>query len=126
MPRKKQTGGAYADKGRSFTVPAGDVGEVVRGAGMEVLLNAPQAQDSAAEALKAIAIYDEGWLRIVSHEMGKTLYYKFKFSRGKYQHSYVFYRSDDNDPSRALWGLLGKIEAVYAGSLRPTPDTPFE
>lgn len=126
MPRKKATGVGYADKGRGFAEPAGVLGEAVGGGGVEVLLSPPQAESSAADALKAISLYDEGWLRIVSHEMGKTVYYKFKFSKGRHAGGYVFYRQDDLDPTRSLWGLLGKIEGVYAGTHKTTPDHAYE
>lgn len=126
MPRKKVTGDGYADKGRRFDQPGSVVSEVVRGAGVEVLLSPPKTQTSCADALSAIALYDEGWLRVVSHEMGKTVYYKFKFSKGKYKNSYVFYRDDVRDPTTSLWGLIGKIEAVYEGTHKPTPDTPYD
>lgn len=126
MPRAKQTGDAYADKGRRTTRAPGVAGEAVRGAGVEVLL-APAAADTSADAaLDGLATYDEGWLRIVSHEFGALRYYKFKFSKGRYSGSYVFVRSDGLRPRECLWLLLGKVQRVYEGTLRATPDHAYE
>lgn len=81
---------------------------------------------TALEALQTIYTYDEGWQRTVSQNHGELVYFKYKWSRGPYAGGYVMYRCDDLDYTAALWGLLRKIEAVYAGTLRPTPDHPYE
>lgn len=126
MARAKQTGDRYADKGRRSTGSASVASEAVRGAGSEVLLAPTGREAGASAALEGLATYDEGWTRIVSHEFGNLVYLKFKFSKGKYAGGYVFYRFTDHDWPAALFGLLFKVESVYAGALRPTPDTPYE
>lgn len=126
MPRPKQTGDRYEDKGRRSTQSTSPASEVVRGAGVEVLLAAATQEHSADGALDGLAAYDEGWIRIVSHEFGALRYYKFKFSRGTYSGSYVFVRSDGLRPRECLWLLLGKVQKVYEGTLRPTPDHAYE
>jgi hypothetical protein len=126
MPRAKQTGDRYADKGRSSAKSAGVASEAVRGAGVEVLLAAATQDNAADGALDGLAAYDEGWLRIISHDFGALRYYKFKFSKGKYAGSYVFVRSDGLRPRECLWLLLGKVQKVYEGTMRPTPDTPYD
>lgn len=126
MPRAKQTGDRYADKGRSFDRPAGVPGESPGGAAVEVERDPDAGSKCGVAALIRLCFYDEGWIRIVSHEHGKTVYFKFKFSKGKYAGGYVFYRMDDSDYDQALRGLLYKVEGVYAGMVRTTPDHAYE
>lgn len=126
MPRAKQTGDRYEDKGRRSVVAAGVASEAVCGAGVEVLLAAATQEQSADGALDGLAAYDEGWLRIVSHDFGALRYYKFKFSKGTHSGSYVFVRSDGLRPRECLWLLLGKVQKVYEGTLRATPDHAYD
>lgn len=81
---------------------------------------------SAYNALLELLCRDDGWLRIVPHEHGGLVYYKWKFSRGKWAGYYLMYRDDRINPSEALCGLLGKIEAVDLGRSRPVKDKAFE
>lgn len=126
MPRAKQTGDRYADKGRSTTRVSRIPGAVDGGDGVEVAPDPASGGRCGVAALIRLGWYDEGWVRIVSHEHGKTVYFKYKFSKGRHAGGYVFYRLDDADYDAALWGLLGKVEAVYAGTLRTTPDHAYE
>lgn len=122
MPRAKVTGDRYADKGRSSTISAGISSPPPGGDGLPVAHPEASCSGDCLEALKRLAWFDEGWLRVVSHEQGAMMYFKFKFSRGDFGGNYVFFRCDDQDIGGALWGLLAKVRAVYAGTLRPTPD----
>ena len=81
---------------------------------------------SAYQALLDLLVRDDGWLRIVPHAHGAVVYYKWKFSRGKWQGYYLMWRDDHINPSEALCGLLGKLEAVDLGRSRPVKDTAFE
>lgn len=123
---KGQTGDRYADKGRRTTRNSVDDRESAAGPADEVVRSPDASGKCGIQALIRLAWYDEGWLRVVSHEHGKTVYFKFKFSKGKYAGGYVFYRMDDSDYDQALRGLLHKVEGVYAGVVRPTPDHAYE
>lgn len=126
MPRKKIVGNGYADKGRSFVGAADSAPEAYRDAREAWTRVTAEGAGRCGAALAGLAYYDDGWLRVVSHGFGANVYFKFKFSRGKFSGSYVFYRCDDLDFATALEVLLGKVEGVYAGSVRPTPDTPYD
>jgi hypothetical protein len=80
---------------------------------------------SAYRALQEMLIRDDGWLRVVPHERGAVTFYKWKFSRGPWQGYYLMYRDDRMNPSEALCGLVGKLEAVDLGRSKPVKDTAF-
>lgn len=112
---------------RRFTVDAAvAAGETVLPAGGQVLsAGSPPAYD-AAQTLRLLAVHSNGWLRIVSHDEGATVYYKFKWSKGPHAGGYVMWLSADMDASTALDGLLRKVRAVEAYEMRATPDHPYE
>lgn len=126
MAKKSQWETSGAGDRRNPTVSASVAVSAVRNGGDEANASPTPPRPNAIEALKRLATYDEGWLRIVSHEEGLNMYYKFKFSRGKYAGKYVMWWDVTGDIGGALWGLLGKVEAVYDGNLNPTNDTPYD
>lgn len=126
MPRPRKTTYALAEDGNGGLGPVAVDSSAGRVPSVPRVQTPTEYEAEAFRALQTITVYDEGWLRLVSHDHGALTYWKFKFSKGKYAGGYVFYRCDDLDLAGAICGLLRKIEAVYAGTLRPTPDHPYE
>lgn len=125
MPKKSQWSTSGENQGRNPSVHASADVPPVRTDDHQVYLGSEAPHASASEALKRLAAFDEGWVRIVSHEEGLSVYYKYKFSRGTYAGGYVMWWDQTGNPAEALWGLLRKVEAVYDRVLLPTPDTPY-
>lgn len=73
-----------------------------------------------------LASRDDGWLRMVPHDAGATVYYKWKFTRGSWAGHYIMYMDNAFDPSASIQGLLKKLQKVDAGELRPVRDRPFD
>lgn len=78
-----------------------------------------------SDAFLHLLTRDDGWLRVVPHEMGAVTYYKWKFTRGAWSGYYVMYRSDNLDFIAAMVGLYRKLLKVDAGLERPVYDVPY-
>lgn len=78
--------------------------------------------ETALEALHYLYATDVGWLRISPQESGKVVYYKFKFTRGKWHNHYVMYRDDELNPFTAIVELARKVSDVLHGERRPAQD----
>lgn len=76
-------------------------------------------------ALLSLCTRGDGWLRIVPQDDGNVIYAKYKFTSARYPNHYVMYREEGLDFCTMFWGLLRKVEAVDAGLLKPTYDTPY-
>lgn len=94
----------------------------VRAAGLVGQTVAVSAGDRALEAFTALLLRVDGWLRIVSHDDGKTVYFKFKFTSDRWPNHYVMYVEREYCYACGLIGLLAKVHAVDAGHLKPVED----
>lgn len=77
---------------------------------------------AAADALATLYCRDDGWLRMVPQDHGKTVYWKWKFTRGRWAGHYIMWRDDEFHPSGSLVGLVAKLGAVDAGEHKPILD----
>lgn len=92
----------------------------------EVLPPGPSPDTDAIVALSQLTVHDNGWIRIVSHDQGRSVYLKFKWSKGPHAGGYVMWLCTDMDFTAAFRGLLQKVWAVEHDGARPTPDHPYE
>jgi len=83
------------------------------------------ATSPLAQALFYLLLRDDGWLRAVPQENGKTIFLKWKFTNGKFAGKYVMYVITDGDLPAGFAGLFDKIARAYQGTHTPTPDTPW-
>lgn len=112
---------------RSVPLDANGAGELGDPLSSAVLLHEEAKQDTTAlSALSILCSRYDGWLRVIPGGDGKNIFLKWKFSRGKHRNSYVWWTVVDMDILGGLWGLIGKLDLVDAGHLRPTPDTPYD
>jgi hypothetical protein len=88
-------------------------------------LQLSETDSSLWAALQYLTSRDDGWLRIVPHDCGDTVYYKWKFTAGRHLNSYVMWLDTNADPVRSLVGLIGKLKAVDEGLFRPIKDRPY-
>lgn len=95
------------------TGPVGEAGPVSAG-------------DRALEALTALLLRVDGWLRIVPHDHGKTVYFKFKFTSRQWPNHYVMYVEHEYCYVCGLIGLLEKVHEVDLGVRKPVEDTPYD
>jgi hypothetical protein len=80
----------------------------------------------AQTAFVRLLCRDEGWLRAVPHNFGEVVYFKWKWSRGRWAGNYVMWVCADYDFSAALVGLYMKVLAVEGGRDRPVKDTAYD
>lgn len=93
--------------------------------GME--MEGPPIVDKAvALALIPFLLRDDGYLRLIPQEDGATVYYKWKWSGGKYVNHYVMTVYPAAESAQALRGLAAKMHAVDRGEKRPVKDHYFE
>lgn len=78
-----------------------------------------------SESFALLMLRVDGWLRVVPHDLGKVVYFKWKFTTGRWRGFYVMYRCDDYDYQAALDGLVYKLLEVEKGHHRPARDTPY-
>ena len=76
----------------------------------------------AYDALRTIVCRQDGWLRVVPDYDAARLYWKWKYTAGRYDGHYVMYVGDMGDMNSAVVGLLEKIEKADIGELKPTKD----
>lgn len=77
-------------------------------------------------AMQYLMLRDDGWLRMVPHDYGKTSYWKWKFTQGPWSGHYVMWVADAADWTGAVVGLVTKIMLVDRGELRPALDRPYD
>lgn len=80
----------------------------------------------AIEALSALCMRVDGWLRIVSHNDGQTVYFKYKFTSKRWPNHYVMYVEREFAYGAALVGLLRKVEDVDLDLDKPVEDRPYD
>ena len=81
---------------------------------------------TATATLSYLLMRDDGWLRLVPAADGKTLYLKWKFSRGKWSGHYVMAVVEVWQWDYGLSLLADKLEAVDLSVKIPTKDTPYD
>ena len=79
----------------------------------------------ACATLSHLFMRDDGWLRAVPTADGKSLYLKWKFSRGKFAGYYVMAVVEVWQWDYGLTLLADKLEAVDMDIKKPTKDTPW-
>jgi len=80
---------------------------------------------TATATLSYLLMREDGWLRLVPAADGKTLYIKWKFSRGKWSGRYVMAVVEVWQWDYGLTLLADKLEAVDLSIKIPTKDTPY-
>lgn len=125
MPRKRNDG-ALSSGGSDRAGPAPAVSGPSSVPSVSGLSPEQGRSETALEALRDLYARDDGWLRIVPHGQGKTVYYKWKFTRGKWANHYVMYRDDDNRPFTSILSLESKVNDVDVGARRPALDSYYE
>lgn len=83
-----------------------------------------QAREALHYHLCALSTRDDGYLRVIPDGAGKSVYWKWKFTRGQWIGHYVMSVVSWYDPALALLLLRQKIDAVEVGTKRPAKDTP--
>lgn len=78
------------------------------------------------EAFVRLVCRNDGWLRIVPHDEGSIVYFKWKWSRGEFKGHYVMWLCSDFNYSLGLQGLLAKVESVDEGLDRPVKDRAYD
>jgi hypothetical protein len=68
---------------------------------------------------------DDGWLRVSPDGEGKTCFWKWKFSHGKFCGYYVMVVMPPWDSASAVELLQDKIERSYLGRHKPTRDRAY-
>lgn len=68
---------------------------------------------------------DDGWLRITNRDQGARVYFKFKYSHGKWTNHYVYYETDGPQMGEGLDGLRRKYDEVQRNERKPTKDRPY-
>ena len=86
-------------------------------------LAAPVGPCPACHALSTLATYPLGHIRLSYQDTGKVVYAKAAIRTSQWPKHYVLYTGTNySSPADHLPGLLDKVEAVYEGRLRPSPD----
>jgi len=76
--------------------------------------------------LRDLLLRDDGWLRIVPDGDQKTVWYKWKFTRGKWSNHYVMVRGEQYQHGLALSLLSKKLAGVDLGYDRPSQDRYYD
>lgn len=69
---------------------------------------------------------DDGWLRIVPDSDGKTVWWKWKFTRGKWSGFYVMAVGRQDQHAEAIAVMLHKLGKVDDGEDRPIQDRYYD
>lgn len=125
MPRPRKHPHASQLNPNGIPDPGSSGSADVAGAGLRAYANATERPYDAVTALLDLCSRGDGWIRIVPHEFGKTVFCKYKFTVLPWHNHYVMWRQDGGDITEMLWGLLRKVELVDAGELRPIYDVPY-
>jgi hypothetical protein len=86
----------------------------------------PSTDALVAEAAAQLLSYTDGWLRLTPDTEHKTLFLKFKWRRGAWAGHYVMSVVQPHELGMGLDLLLSKVVDVYAGTRKPTKDTPYD
>ncbi len=76
----------------------------------------------ACTALSELFLRMDGWLRVVPAGDGKTLYFKWKFTRGEWSGYYVMFVSLVWEWDKGIAGLRDKCDEVDQDARRPVKD----
>lgn len=85
----------------------------------------PSTAHSSAvdQVLTALYVSGAAHLRLTPDRDGKVVHYKAAIQTFTWPKHYVYYRANHGEPPhRSLEGLLTKVDAVFAGALKPSPD----
>lgn len=74
----------------------------------------------------ALSTRDDGYLRVIPDGAGKSVYWKWKYTRGQWAGHYVMSVVSWYDPALALLLLRQKIDQVEVGLKRPAKDIPHQ
>lgn len=69
---------------------------------------------------------DDGWLRIVPDSNGKVVWWKWKFTAGKWSGRYVMVRAEQDQHTDAMHILCKKLRMVDTANLIPTRDSYYD
>lgn len=69
---------------------------------------------------------DDGWLRVVPDEDGKTVWWKWKITRGKWAGFYVMCVGRQDQHAEAIAVMLHKLAKLDRGEDRPTKDSYYD
>lgn len=76
--------------------------------------------------LSFLCTRDDGWLRITNKDSGARVFYKFKYTSGKWTNYYVYFETDGPQLGAGLDGLRRKYEQVDRGERKPTKDRAYD
>jgi hypothetical protein len=79
-----------------------------------------------AETLAQLLTHTDGWARLIPDTEHKTLFLKWKWSKGKHQGKYVMSVVPPWQLALGLEILLGKVEDAEAGRIKPTVDKAYD
>lgn len=126
MPRRKKYDDGHEENrnARVDTVTAD--GRLVSVSGVFGVPPNPARTEAAAAAFLDILSREDGWLRVIGGGSEKQHYYKYKFSRGRWQGMYVMYVTVPGKWEEGMIGLAQKLAAVDDGTLKPAHDTFYD
>ncbi len=101
-------------------------GNLLEALGIEASQAAAMREGLLYEQFVRLLCRDDGWLRIVSHDGGSTVYYKWKWTLGANAGYYVMVLWDAYNPLGALLLLGKKILDVELGKKRPILDRRYD
>lgn len=73
-----------------------------------------------------LLLRDDGWLRIVPDTDGKTVWWKWKITRGKWAGYYVMCVGRVDQHPEAIAVMLHKLHQVDLGQARPSKDSYYD
>ena len=79
----------------------------------------------AGNPLLSLVTREDGWLRIVPARDSESVYIKWKFTHGPHARCYVMAVVQYWQMGYGLALMVDKLDAVDAGKLKPTLDTPY-
>jgi len=85
----------------------------------------PSTGASGADVAELL-IRTDGWLRVVPDGDGKTVWWKWKFTRGRWSGYYVMAVGRVDQHAEAIAVMLHKLDKVDTGQDRPIQDRYFE
>lgn len=125
MPRPRKHPLASSSNPAAPAAPAADDAGAPAPGDPESFALAVGNEFTADVAMVHLTRRTDGWLRVVPHDDGYVVYYKWKFTSARWPNHYVMYRCVGEHPRQALWGLLQKIDECYRGARKPVYDTPY-
>lgn len=85
-----------------------------------------QSREALHSHICALSTRDDGYLRVIPDGAGKSVYWKWKYTRGQWAGHYLMSVVSWYDPALALLLLRQKIDQVEVGLKKPAKDVPHQ